>query len=87
MWELEADLGIAKSTVSEILMQGPGIKCVIAKFVLWLLLPEQKEHSTAGANNLIQATINEPDFLKKDMTLKRMEASLSSVQCFFYLLQ
>ena len=40
--ELEADLGIPKTTVSEILMQDPGMKHVVAKFVLQLLLPEQK---------------------------------------------
>ena len=31
--ELEADLGIQKTTVSEILMQNLGIKCVMAKLV------------------------------------------------------
>ena len=41
------------------------MKFVMAKFVLQLLLPEQKEHHTAGANDLIQITTNEPDFLKK----------------------
>ena len=60
--ELEADL--------EILTQDLGMKCVMAKFVLWLLLPEgtmlpeQKEHRAAVANDLIQAVTNEPDFLK-----------------------
>ena len=33
--ELEADLGIPKSTVSEILMKDLGIKHVVAKFVSW----------------------------------------------------
>ena len=68
MQELEADLGVPKTIVSEILTQDLSMKCIMAKFVLWLLLPEQKEHSTAGANNLIQATINEPDFFKKVKT-------------------
>ena len=36
--ELEADLGIPKPTVSEILMQDLGMKCVMEKFILWLLL-------------------------------------------------
>ena len=40
----------------------------MAKFVLWLLLPEQKEHCAAVANNLIQTATNEPDFLKKVRT-------------------
>ena len=32
--ELEADLGIPKTTVSEILTQDLGMKCVMAKFIL-----------------------------------------------------
>ena len=67
--ELEADLGIPKITVSEILMQDLGIKCVTAKFLLWPLLPEQKEcrateRHAAVASDLIQTTTNEPGFLK-----------------------
>ena len=38
--ELEADLGISKTTVSEILVQDFGMKCVMAKFVPWLPQPE-----------------------------------------------
>ena len=34
-------------------MQDLGIKRVVAKFVLQLLLPEQKEYRAAVANNLI----------------------------------
>ena len=45
--ELEADLGIPKTTVSEILMQDLGMKCVVAEFVPSLQLPEQKEHRAA----------------------------------------
>ena len=45
--ELEADLGIPKTIMSKILMQDLGMKCVMAKFVPWLLLPEQKEHRVA----------------------------------------
>ena len=59
MGELEADLGILKTTVSEILTQDLGIKRVGAKFVPWLLLAEQKEHCAAGANDLIQTTTND----------------------------
>lgn len=62
--ELEADLGISKTTVFEILIQDLGMKCVMAKFIPWLLLPEQ-DHRAAVANGLIQTTTNEPDFLKK----------------------
>ena len=45
--ELEADLGIPKTTVSKILTQDLGGKHVEAKFILWLLLLEQKEHCAA----------------------------------------
>ena len=65
---IEADLGIPKTTVSEILMQDLGMKRVVAKFIPWLLLPEQKEHCAAVANDLIQITVNEPDFLQKVIT-------------------
>ena len=66
--ELEADLGIPKTTVSEILMQDLGMKCVLAKFVSQLLLPQQMQHHAAIPNDLIQITTNEPDFLKKVIT-------------------
>ena len=66
--ELEADLGIPKTTVSEILTQDLDMKNVMATFVLWLLLPEQKERHSAVANDLIQTAPNEPDFLKKVIT-------------------
>ena len=70
--------------MSEILTQDLGMKHVTAKFVPWLFLPEQKEHRAASANDLIQTATNEPDFLKKIVTLKGAEASLSYVQCFLY---
>ena len=41
--ELEVDLGIPKTTVSEILMRDLGMKRVVEKFILQHLLPEQKE--------------------------------------------
>ena len=63
--ELEADLGIPKTTVSEILMQGLGMKSVMAKFIPQLLLPDQKERRAAVVNNLIQTTTSEPGFLRK----------------------
>ena len=62
------DLGIPKTTVSEILMQDLGMKCVVANFIPQLLLPEQKEHRAAVANDLFQTATNEPDFLKKVLT-------------------
>ena len=41
------------------------MKRVVAKFAPGLLLPEQKEHCAAVANDLIQTSTNEPDFLKQ----------------------
>ena len=64
----EADLEVTKTTVSEILTQDHGMTCIVAKFILWLLLPEQKEYCAAVANDLIQTATNEPDFLKKVIT-------------------
>ena len=54
--------------MSKILMQNLGMKYVVAKFILQLLLPEQKEHCAAVANDLIQTSTNEPDFLKEVIT-------------------
>ena len=54
--------------MSEIYTQDLGMKHVVAKFVLQLQLPEQKEHCAAVAQELIQTTNNEPDFLKKVIT-------------------
>ena len=49
MRELEDDPGILKTTVSKILMQDLGMKHVLAKFILRLLLPKQKErHAAVG---------------------------------------
>ena len=58
--------------MSEILIQDPGMKGVVAKFILRLLLQEQKEHCAVVANDLIQTTTNEPDFLKKLMTRDKL---------------
>ena len=44
------------------------MKRVVAKFIPWLLLPEQKEHHAAVANDFTQSAIDEPDFLKKVIT-------------------
>ena len=58
--ELEADLGIPKllcrgfDTASYVI-------CVMGAFVLWLQLPEQKQHCAAVANDLIQTATNEQD--------------------------
>ena len=70
VWELgilalSLDLGIPKTTVSEILTLDLDMKCVVAKFIPWLLPPEKKECHAVVANDLIQTDTNEPDFLKK----------------------
>ena len=49
-------------------MQDLGTKYVVAKFVLWLLLPEQREHCAAVANDFFQTATSEPHFLKKVIT-------------------
>ena len=49
-------------------MQNLTMKHVVAKFILWLLLPEQKEYDAVVANDMIQPTTNKPDFLKKVIT-------------------
>ncbi|XP_053429152.1 protein GVQW3-like [Nycticebus coucang] len=67
--ELEADLGIPKTTVSEILTQDLGMKRVMAKCVPRLLLPEKKEHCATLANDMLQATTSESNFLKKIITI------------------
>lgn len=64
MQKLETDLDIPKTTVSVIVTKDLGIKCIVAKSVLHLLLPEQNEHSAAVANGLLQIATNEPDIFK-----------------------
>ena len=54
--------------MSDILIQDLGMKRVVAKFITWLLLPEQKEHCAVVANDLIQTAANKPDVLKKVIT-------------------
>ena len=49
-------------------MQDLGMKSVVAKFVPWLLLPEQKEHRAAVTNDLVQTATNAPNVLKKAIT-------------------
>ena len=44
------------------------MKRVLAKFVLQLLPPEQKEHGASVANDLIQTANDKPDFLMKVIT-------------------
>ena len=41
---------------------------LMAKFIPWFLLPEQKEHRAAVANDLIQTDTNKPGFLMKVIT-------------------
>ena len=44
------------------------MKGVVAKFILRLLHPEQKEHHATVADDLIQTATSEPGFLKKVVT-------------------
>ena len=83
--ELGADLGIPNTTMSKILTQDLGVKCVVAKCILQLLLPEQKEHCAAVAHDLIQTSTNEHKVGPKVPTLKGTDTSLSCAQCFLYL--
>ena len=48
---LEANLGAPNTTVPKISSQDLGMKCVMTKLVLQLLLPEQKEHRAAVTND------------------------------------
>ena len=68
MQELEEDLGIPQTIVSEILTEDLGKKCLAAKFVPWLLSQEQKEFRAEGAEDLLETTNNYRDFLKKVIT-------------------
>ena len=63
--ELEEDLGIARTIVSQILTEDLGKKRVAAKFVPRLLSREQKEFRAAVAQDLLETTNNDPDYLKK----------------------
>ena len=56
--------------MSKILMQDLVMKPFVAKFVPWLLRPDQKEHHVAVANDLIQIVTNEPDFLRRSRRSK-----------------
>ena len=70
---VEADLGIPKTAVSEILTQYLSMKPVRAKFVPWLLLPDQEEPGAAVAKTL------------GELREVPQWASLSCVQRFLYL--
>ena len=54
------------------------MKRVVAKCVQQLLLPEQKEHHAAVANDFIQTATNEPYFFKEIIT--RDEVQVYSYQ-------
>ena len=66
--ELEGDLGIPRTIVSQILIKDLGKKRVAAKFVPRLLSREQKEFRAAVAQDLLETANNDPDFLKKVIT-------------------
>jgi len=66
--ELEENLGIPRTIVSQILTEDLGRKRVAAKFDPWLLSREQKEFRAAVAQDLLETANNDPDFLKKIIT-------------------
>jgi len=66
--ELEEDLGIPQTIVSQILTEDLGKKRVVAKFVPRLLSREQKEFHAAVAQDLLETANNDPDLLKKVIT-------------------
>ena len=66
--ELEEDLGIPLTIVSQILTEALGKKRVAAKLFPQLQSRELKEFRAAVAQDLLKTTNNDPDFLKKVIT-------------------
>jgi hypothetical protein len=67
--ELEEDLGIPQTIVSQILTEDLGKKRVAEKFVPRLLSREQKEFLALVSQGLLETANNDPDFLKKFITV------------------
>ena len=63
--DLEEDLGIPRTVVSEILTKDLGKKSVAAKLVPRLLSLERKEFRAAVAQDLLETANKDPDFPKK----------------------
>ena len=74
------DLGTPSTTVSGILTQDLGLKRAVAKSILRLLPPEQKEHRAAVADDAGRTACG-----PKGPTLKGTEGSLSCIQGFLHL--
>ena len=68
MRELKEYMGSLWTIVSQILTEDLGKKHVAAKFVSRLLSREQKEFRAEVAQDLLETTNNDPDFLKKVIT-------------------
>lgn len=66
--ELEEDLNISKSSVSEILNEDLNMRRVAAKFVPKLLSQDQKEFRTEISRDLLQNANENPNFLKTVIT-------------------
>ncbi|XP_076058559.1 protein GVQW3-like [Oratosquilla oratoria] len=66
--KLEDDLGIPRTSVSEILTEDLGMTRMAAKFVPRLLTHEQKEFCAKTSQDMIQADINDSNFLKQKIT-------------------
>jgi late competence protein required for DNA uptake (superfamily II DNA/RNA helicase) len=63
--ELEEDLGIPQTIISEILMEYLGKKRVAAKFVPWLLSQERKEFHTLVTQDMLEPLTKTQIFSKR----------------------
>jgi hypothetical protein len=66
--ELEEDLGIPQTIVSEILMEDLGMNCVVAKFVPRLLSQGLMEFHAEVAKDFLETSNGDPYFLKQVIT-------------------
>lgn len=66
--ELEEDSGIPQITVTEVLTEELGMKCVAAKLAPRLLSLDQKEFHAKSVQDLLETTNTDPGFLKKVIT-------------------
>lgn len=66
--EIEEDLGIPKTIVSEILSQDLGMSRVFAKFIPRLLTEDQKNYRVEVAQDNLETIRNKPEMFKKVIT-------------------
>jgi hypothetical protein len=60
--------GVSYGSVQTILMSEFNMRCVAAKFVPWLLTPEQKEHRIAVCQDLREPAADNPFFTSRIIT-------------------